>query len=635
MNFTIPDRQLLIFYAQDLCGGKFTPGIDNISAAENLNYFLLNGETVAAELADGSYRPKPALSFAVLKKSGKPRELSRFCAADTVIQRALAEIAEKQLEEVFSPYSFAYRKGKGTHTAVAQYCAYAAEYKYAVKIDPVACYDSINRSVLLKAMKKMTDNEAFLRLIKKYITVEVADEKGIHSTKTGILQGSPLSPVLCNVYFHELDCLLEEKKIPFCRYADDIVLFARSESGAARIANEVIRYLQEQLRLRLNVDKFAIARAEEAAYLGFRFERDETGRLVAREKHSDKRVAYTGDWDRTRKLRSSHDINLLSDGILTRREAAIAFETETGIAKLPLGAVEHLNVYGSVVFSPQVLQTLAARDISVSIFDKYGGLVGDFQPNRSFRHIATPLEQLEIYSHRRGMRAEYARDFLLSQLHNIRLNLSYQHKQYHSNRCTEVIAFIDEKRKELRKEKDIGKMLMAEAQVRQQYYSCFNEIIRAEDFHFDKRTRRPPRDEINALLSFSYTFLYNYIATEINKTSLDIRIAFLHAANSRQESLNLDIADVFKPLVADRTVFTLVNKRIIRKEHFETGPDGAVFLTAQGKRILLGALYDKLDARITVKEQSLCYAEIIQNEIRTLCADVRHQKKHRSFRQVR
>ena len=85
----------------------------------------------------------------------------------------------------------------------------------------------------------------------------------------------------------------------------------------------------------------------------------------------------------------------------------------------------------------------------------------------------------------------------------------------------------------------------------------------ADGFKFERRSRRPPKNEVNAMISFGNTILYGYIADVIQKTDLDIRIAFLHSANRRSQSLNLDIAELFKPIIIDRLIFSLINKHII------------------------------------------------------------------------
>lgn len=101
----------------------------------------------------------------------------------------------------------------------------------------------------------------------------------------------------------------------------------------------------------------------------------------------------------------------------------------------------------------------------------------------------------------------------------------------------------------------IEQLMLIEARMREAYFSCFDMIIRADDFSFVKRSRRPPRNEVNAMISFGNTVLYGYISNIIMRTDLDVRIAFLHSANRRPESLNLDIAELFKPVIVDRLIF--------------------------------------------------------------------------------
>ena len=169
------------------------------------------------------------------------------------------------------------------------------------------------------------------------------------------------------------------------------------------------------------------------------------------------------------------------------------------------------------------------------------------------------------------------------------------------------------------------------------YYRSYDSFILKEGFCLDKRTRRPPKNEVNAMLSFGNTILYNYLATEISKTALDVRVGFLHATNRRTESLNLDIAELFKPLIVDRVIFSVINKNMIDPErHFEHMDNGTVYLNAEGKNIFLRTFSEKLDARVTVGKQSVSYRTIIDWEIKKLINYFRKgEKRYNPFKQVR
>ena len=158
-------------------------------------------------------------------------------------------------------------------------------------------------------------------------------------------------------------------------------------------------------------------------------------------------------------------------------------------------------------------------------------------------------------------------------------------------------------------------------------------MIENEEFIFEKRTRRPPMNEVNALISFGNTFLYRRIANEIYKTALDIRIGLVHSANSRSESLNLDIAEIFKPIIVDRAIFTVIhNLQINKKLHFEVKDNGGVYLNNNGKRIFIKELEKKLGSKISIDGQKISYEHIIKNEIYKIVKFIQEGEKYRSFK---
>jgi CRISPR-associated endonuclease Cas1 len=124
----------------------------------------------------------------------------------------------------------------------------------------------------------------------------------------------------------------------------------------------------------------------------------------------------------------------------------------------------------------------------------------------------------------------------------------------------------------------VSDLMLVEGRVRGTYYTCLNDILPYDDFLFTKRTRRPPEDPLNSLIIFGNTVMYRRVAKEIYKSRLDIRVGFLHAANRRYESLNLDISEIFRPVIVEKVIFSLINKHMIAENlHFDTLEDGAAF----------------------------------------------------------
>ncbi len=133
-----------------------------------------------------------------------------------------------------------------------------------------------------------------------------------------------------------------------------------------------------------------------------------------------------------------------------------------------------------------------------------------------------------------------------------------------------------------------------------------------------KRTRRPPKDPLNAMISFGNTLLYQRIANEINRTSLDIRIGIIHAAGTRPESLNLDLADLFKPILVDRTIFTLVNRRMFSATDFVEVENDGIYLSADAKRKFIREFERKIYQKIIVDGLERSYDFAIKREVQKL-----------------
>lgn len=176
-------------------------------------------------------------------------------------------------------------------------------------------------------------------------------------------------------------------------------------------------------------------------------------------------------------------------------------------------------------------------------------------------------------------------------------------------------------------------MMLIEARGRRIYYAMFNEIIRNGDFLFIARTRRPPKDPLNALISYGNAYLYHRVAAEIEKSSLDIRIGFLHSTNNRSQTLNLDIAELFKPLIVDRAIFTLVNKRMLdASEHFEDAEQGGVYLNREGKRIFINELDAKTYQKQTQDNKPISYETRIREEVSKLFRYIMSDEPYKPYK---
>lgn len=625
----------LLAHADMLNRKKFRPGYDSMTAEGTLAWLHINGDRLCRELHDGAYRPMPAVGFRTAKTRGGYRRLAKLTALDTIIQQAVLDAVTPVCEERFSDNSYAYRSGRGVSAAVERYIAFAGTYSFAAKLDFTACFDNMDHAVLENALRQFLSDEKTISLILQYVKMPVSEDGEISLPEKGILQGMPLAPLLCNIYLHGADRFMEEKGIPFVRYGDDIVLFGRTPEETEAFRDTVCAYYETECRLVCHPEKCRIDSPVRLTYLGHRFESDRRG-LIAEAGSDDSRVTYRM-W-RSGEITDNHRrVDILSDGILRQRDYDLLFETETGETDIPPMTTDVINIYSNVIFDDGLLRYAMKHGIRINVFDDKDSKIGTFLPDQPLKSPSLLHKQLLAY-YDEAHRLALAKEFVLAYIHNVCLNVRYHNKETPLTEYQEVLDALEKLKKKI-KEKRVGyeDLLLLEAQAHREYYSCFDLMIQEDDFAFDLRTKRPPQNEVNALMSFGNTVLYNLLATEIHKTSLDIQVGFLHATNKRRESLNLDIAEIFKPLVVDRVIFRLINKRMLKAEHFRHLDGGAVYLNAEGKRIFLRAFYDKLETVVSVGAQKkrMSYNSIIAEEIRKLTRHFRQDEKYKAFRQVR
>ena len=207
----IADKDYLLEQAKFLKKKGFKPGFDGMSAENALMWIEINGAVWAKDIARGRYAPMPASGFRIAKLHGGFRQLAKLTALDSVVQYAIIHAITEQAEVRFSDFSFAYRPGRGVGQVLAQYCTFGNQYSYAARLDPAACFDNIDHSILQAALNEFFSEPKLTELIMKFATVPVVvDGQLAHNDSgKGILQGAPLSPLLCNIYFHQLDRFLE------------------------------------------------------------------------------------------------------------------------------------------------------------------------------------------------------------------------------------------------------------------------------------------------------------------------------------------------------------------------------------------------------------------------------------------
>ena len=268
-------------------------------------------------------------------------------------------------------------------------------------------------------------------------------------------------------------------------------------------------------------------------------------------------------------------------GILERRGNTLFFENENGKKAIPINSTSEIHCFKPVTLTSGAITLLSEKNVPVHFYNKYGYYRGSYMPIEGQISGTVVIKQAAHYLD------PEKRVYIASQfLEGIK---------------TSMVAFLKSQRadydtiSEIKVKGETPTELMGvESQLWREFYGVYSTMLK--HFEFNERNRRPPRDEVNAMISYGNSVLYTVTLSEIRKTYLHPAISFLHEPLERRYSLALDIADIFKPIIVFRVILRLVNRRQIRKEHFDR--DVGVVMNREGLRIFIEELNGELNRKV-------------------------------------
>ncbi len=322
---------------------------------------------------------------------------------------------------------------------------------------------------------------------------------------------------------------------------------------------------------------------------------------------------------------------LFSSGKLYRKDNSLVFEKEDGKrVHLPVEQTESICVFGELDLNKRVLEFLTRNRIPVHFFNRYDYYSGSFYPREYLNSGFLILEQAKFYSSYEK-RVDLAKRIVKGATENM-----LQITKYYIRRGKDFGSKVDSLenlRATVEECTTIEHIMAIEGNFRELYYKCFDVITENAAFEFSDRSRRPPLNRMNALISFGNSLLYTTCLGECYRTNLDPRIGFLHATNFRSFSLNLDIAEVFKPLIVDRLIFSLVNKGQLKAASFGKHLEG-IYLNDKGKEVFVREFDNRLKA--TVKhpklKRNVSYRFLIRLELYKLEKHIIGEKEYTPYR---
>lgn len=296
---------------------------------------------------------------------------------------------------------------------------------------------------------------------------------------------------------------------------------------------------------------------------------------------------------------------------------------------IPIEDIAAFYCFGEITFNSKFLNFAAQYHIPIHIFNYYGFYSATFYPREYLNSGFLTLHQAAAYLDNQR-RLSIARELVQATADNLLRNL-----KYYRSRGKDVEAWVDTIEGEMPAiagTTTIPELMGTEGRIRQAYFQSFSDILK-DEIEFGKRVRRPPNNIINALISFNNSLVYTSVLGELYRTQLNPTLSFLHEPGERRFSLSLDLAEIFKPILADRMLFKLLNKRMLTEKHFEARLNYC-YLNEKGRKIVVREYDERLKTTIRHRtlRRNVSYRRLIRLECYKLIKHLTEGKKYKAFR---
>lgn len=629
MTFTI--EELRFAWLQVRTGTK-NAGVDGIT----LDFFasMVNDQLqiLQRQLQQQLYHAYPAKGFYIPKKSGGKRLIGIPTVRDRIVQRLLLEEMYFPLEDTFLDCSYAYRPGRNIQQAVQHLFSYYQQRPtWIIKADIQQFFDNLCWALLFTDLEDLKLESQVLALLDQQIKAGVVVAgKTIFSGK-GVLQGAVLSGALANLYLTEFDRLCLSHGINLVRYGDDFAIACESWLQANRILDQVTKWLGS-LYLSLQPEKTQIyAPDDEFTFLGYRFVNGEVyappppeikngqwvindsgtpyfrlnqrpGKKVSR---PPKACSIVQPVKIVSAPISHYWINEMSTLYVTDQGAylnvyhqqfQVLYKGELKL-KIPVTRVTHIVLFGCCNLSHGAVSCALRSRIPVMYLSQKGKYFGrlETEGQAKVEYLARQVECCRDIQFTR----KQAEAIVLAKLHNSRILLMRLNRRRPTDMATQAIDTIEMLMDKLAFAENMDALRGYEGKAATVYFQALGSLFTGY-FAFDKRTKRPPTDPINSLLSLGYTLLSQQVYSFVQAVGLHTHFGNLHVPRDNHPALVSDLMEEFRAQVVDSFVSYLVNKKILTPEDF-TPPDerGGVYLHPDALKKFLKHWEEKLQTEVT------------------------------------
>lgn len=319
-----------------------------------------------------------------------------------------------------------------------------------------------------------------------------------------------------------------------------------------------------------------------------------------------------------------------NNGDLKRKDNTLRFTSYDGEKRdIPIERISDIYVMSEMSFNTTFLSYISQYGIPIHFFNYYNFYTGSFYPKESNLAGQLLVNQVQYYTEY-DKRLLIARKFIQAAADNIYRNLRYYNGR--DKDVSEYMKDINSLRAGLSEVKSVQELMGIEGNIRKRYYAAWSVIINQE-IEFDKRVMHPPDNMINSLISFVNSLVYTRTLSEIYHTQLNPTISYLHEPGVRRYSLCLDISEVFKPLIGDRLIFSLLNRKQITENSF-TKELNYLHLKKEASKLIVSEFENRMKQTIMNKElgRQVSYQYLIRLEAYKLIKHLIGEKEYEGFR---
>lgn len=552
-------------------------------------------QKVSDILHTGSYQPQPAETSYVPKSSGGLRLIEKLVTEDEIVQQFLYEQIKGPFNRLFSAATIGFRKGLSRKSS-ARLLEQAIEegFHYIIHTDIEDYFPSVNHNRLATCIRQnlALADQLTCKLLLAAVGIPVNEQGRIKERTIGLAQGSPLSPLLANLYLDSFDEYLSTLPVRFIRYVDDLLILCRTEAETAEILESSGHFLNE-LGLHLKKEKTFVGKATDPfLYLGLQFE---GGKL----QETDEQVQ---DFKK-KPLFVTEPYAYLA----FHRNSIEIFKNRKLISSIPLLQISAIMLQYQVVISGILVSKCLQAGIPVTLTLANAYHLTTIKPNTKTYHDILTLHGFAYYNASEGEILAIARQIAATKFENL-LPLF---RQRYNQETKEVLNYFREGISRIYQAQHLDQLRGQEGQLTRGFYRYFNKLVQDPDFILPFRDRRG-NDPMNALLNFCSYLMMAKINSAIRAIGLNPYLGFLHSAGNNYESLVYDILELFRGRLY-RLLLRLIHLKIIQAGDFDHS-SGSAYLLPDARRRFIAAfekelnLVEKID-RLTLREQ--IYAQVI------------------------